>query len=158
MTPESTAFSAVSTIRATNGMTPITQATKKPPPATRLTYRPADATTDVVPIAPISVEVSDGWFQHVALTNSAGKVVAGGFNQDRTVYTTTEALGYDAKYTWSGSAVGHDGKAIPVAGKFTTVTPKKKIDGGFQLADGQTVGAKNTRNRGFCLRDATGVP
>ena len=94
----------------------------------------------MVPISPISVEIADGWFQRVALTNSAGKAIAGTFNQDRTVFMTTEPLGYDATYTWSGSAVGHDGKAIPVAGKFTTVTPKKKIDGGFQLADGQTVG------------------
>jgi lipoprotein-anchoring transpeptidase ErfK/SrfK len=70
----------------------------------------------------------------------AGKAIAGAFNQDRTVFMTTEPLGYDSTYTWSGSAVGHDGKAIPVAGKFSTVTPKKKIDGGFQLADGQTVG------------------
>ncbi|MBV8786466.1 MAG: L,D-transpeptidase family protein, partial [Mycobacterium sp.] len=90
--------------------------------------------------APISVEVSDGWFQHVTLTNSSGKPVAGAFNQDRTVYTTTEPLGYETTYTWSGSAVGHDGKAIPVAGKFSTVSTTKKIDGGFQLADGQTVG------------------
>jgi len=118
----------------------ITQAIKKPPPAPHLTFQPADAASDVVPIVPISVQVSDGWFQHVALTNSSGKVVAGAFNQERTVYTTTEPLGYDATYTWSGSAVGHDGKAIPVAGKFTTVTPSKKIGGGFQLADGQTVG------------------
>ena len=43
------------------------------------------------------------------------------FNEDRTVYTTTEPLGYETSYTWSGSAVGHDGKALPVAGKFTTV-------------------------------------
>jgi lipoprotein-anchoring transpeptidase ErfK/SrfK len=118
----------------------ITQAIKKAPPAPRLKFQPADAATDVVPIAPISVEVGDGWFQRVALTNSAGKVVAGAFNQDRTIYTITEPLGYDATYTWSGSAVGHDGKAIAVKGKFTTVTPTKKIGGGFQLADGQTVG------------------
>ncbi|HVQ83482.1 MAG TPA: Ig-like domain-containing protein [Mycobacterium sp.] len=119
------------------------QAEKKAPPAPRLTYQPAlDApgANDVIPIAAISVEVSDGWFQKVALTNSSGKVVAGSFNEDRTVYTTTEPLGYDATYTWSGSAVGHDGKAIPVNGKFTTVSPTKKIAGAFQLADGQTVG------------------
>jgi lipoprotein-anchoring transpeptidase ErfK/SrfK len=118
----------------------ITQAIKKPPPEPHLTFRPADAAADVVPIAQISVEVGDGWFQRVALTNSAGKAVAGAFNQDRTVYTVTEPLGYDSTYTWSGSAVGHDGKAIPVAGKFTTVTPSKKTGGAFQLADGQTVG------------------
>ena len=87
-----------------------------------------------------SVQVGDGWFQKVALTNSSGKVVAGAFNQDRTVYTITEPLGYDGTYTWAGSAVGHDGKAISVTGKFTTVSPTKKIGGGFQLADGQTVG------------------
>jgi lipoprotein-anchoring transpeptidase ErfK/SrfK len=116
---------------------------KKAPPAPRLKFQPAldtPAATDVVPTAPISIEVADGWFQRVALTNTAGKVVAGAFNQDRTVYTITEPLGYDATYTWSGSAVGHDGKAVPVAGKITTVTPTKKIGGAFQLADGQTVG------------------
>ncbi|HEY3997085.1 MAG TPA: Ig-like domain-containing protein, partial [Mycobacterium sp.] len=119
------------------------QAEKKESPAARIKFQPAlntPAADNVVPIAPISVEVSDGWFQHVTLTNSSGKPVAGTFNQDRTVYTTTEPLGYETTYTWSGSAVGHDGKAIPVAGKFSTVAPTKKIDGGFQLADGQTVG------------------
>lgn len=116
------------------------QSEKEPPAAPKLTYQPANATEDVVPIAPISVTVTNGWFQKVALTNSAGKPVAGTFNQDRTVFMTTEPLGYDTTYNWSGSAVGHDGKTIPVAGKFITVTPKKKIDGGFQLADGQTVG------------------
>ena len=109
-------------------------------PAAHLKFQPGDTATDVVPIAPVSVEVGDGWFQHVALQNSSGKVIAGTLNQDRTVYTVTEPLGYDSTYTWTGSAVGHDGKAIPVKGKFTTVTPSKKIDGGFQLADGQTVG------------------
>ncbi|OBH06656.1 Ig-like domain-containing protein [Mycobacterium sp. E1747] len=116
------------------------QAEKKEHPAPKLKFSPADATENVAPVAPISVEISDGWFQHVALTNSAGKAVAGKFNSDRTVYRTTEPLGYDATYTWSGSAVGHDGKAIPVTGKFTTVSPNKKISGAFQLADGQTVG------------------
>lgn len=115
-------------------------AEKKEPPAPSVKFQPADAAENVVPIAPISVEVRDGWFQHVALTNSSGKAVAGAFNQDRTVFTTTEPLGYDSTYTWSGSAVGHNGRAVPVAGKFTTVTPTRRIGGGFQLADGQTVG------------------
>ncbi len=108
--------------------------------AASVTFRPADKATDVVPTAPISVEVRDGWFQHVALTNSSGKLVAGALNRDRTVYTVSEPLGYDATYTWTGSVVGHDGKVVPVKGKLTTVSPTKVIDGGFQLADGQTVG------------------
>jgi lipoprotein-anchoring transpeptidase ErfK/SrfK len=111
-----------------------------PPAAPKLTFRPADGAKDVAPTAPICVEVRNGWFQRVALTNSAGKVVTGTLNRDRTLYTISEPLGYDAAYTWSGSAVGHDGKAIPVAGKLTTVAPTKTISGGFQLGDDQIVG------------------
>lgn len=127
-------------VLAACGGTTANQAEKKEQPAPQLKYQPANATDNVVPIAPVSVEVSDGWFQHVTLSNSSGKAVAGAFNQDRTVYTTSEPLGYDQTYTWSGSAVGHDGKAVPVSGKFTTVSPTKKIGGSFQLGDGQTVG------------------
>jgi lipoprotein-anchoring transpeptidase ErfK/SrfK len=130
---------APSVLAACSG-TVTKQAQKKEQSAPQLKYQPADAANDVVPIAPVSVVVSDGWFQKAALTNSAGKAVAGAFNQDRTVYTTTEPLGYDTTYSWSGSVVGHDGKAVPVTGKFTTVAPSKKIGGSFQLADGQTVG------------------
>lgn len=110
------------------------------PPPPRLTFEPADVATGVLPTAPVAVTVRDGWFQRVALTSPGGKVLAGVFNRDRTEYTITEPLGYDAVYTWSGSVVGHDGKAVPVAGKLSTVTPAVVIDGGFQLADGQTVG------------------
>jgi lipoprotein-anchoring transpeptidase ErfK/SrfK len=116
------------------------QAKPPPPPAPSLTFRPANKASEVVPTAAIGVDVRDGWFQKVALTNAAGKVVAGTLNRDRTGYTITEPLGYNATYTWTGSVVGHDGEAVPVAGKFTTVRPTKEVDGGFQLGDGQTVG------------------
>jgi lipoprotein-anchoring transpeptidase ErfK/SrfK len=112
----------------------------KAPAEAALTFRPADKTTKVLPTTPVSVEVRDGWLQHVTLTNADGKAVAGTLNRDRTMYTVTEALGYDGTYTWSGSAVGHDGKALAVKGEITTIAPTKVIDGGFQLADGQTVG------------------
>ncbi len=131
---------APSTLAACFGGHGKKTAGSEPPPAPSLTFEPADAATDVVPTAPVGVEVRDGWFQRAALTNGAGKVVAGAFNRDRTAYTVTEPLGYDAVYTWSGSVVGHDGQAVPVAGRLTTVTPTVTVDGGFQLADGQTVG------------------
>jgi lipoprotein-anchoring transpeptidase ErfK/SrfK len=113
---------------------------RQPSSAPSLTFRPANEVADVAPTAPISVEVRDGWFQRVALKNPAGKTVSGSLNRDRTAYTITEPLGYAATYTWSGSVVGHDGKTVPVAGKFSTVAPTKQIGGSFQLADGQTVG------------------
>jgi len=99
----------------------------------------ADA-TDVVPTGPVSVKVSDGWFQKVALTNPDGRVVAGALNRDRTEFTVTEPLGYGVEYTWTGSVVGRDGKAVPVEGAFTTVAPSVQVSGRFQLADGQVVG------------------
>ncbi|MGV0905839.1 L,D-transpeptidase [Mycobacterium novum] len=111
-----------------------------PPAAPALSFEPPVGQTEVLPTAEITVTVSDGWFQRAALTSPAGKVLSGTFNRDRTRYTVTEPLGYDAVYTWSGSVVGHDGNAVPVAGTVTTVTPSAIIDGGFQLADGQTVG------------------
>src|ERR1700722_13958859 len=122
-------------VLAACGGTAAKQAEKKEQPAAaHLKFQPADAASDVVPNSPVSVQINDGWLQKVALTNSSGKAVAGAFNEDRTSYTITEALGYDGAYTWSGWA------AVPGAGKFTTVAPTKKVDGGFQLADGQTVG------------------
>lgn len=110
------------------------------PAAPSISYSPANAATDVAPVAPVRVEVKDGWFQKVALTNSEGKVVAGALNRDRTAFNTTEPLGYGVSYTWAGSVVGHDGKAVPVEGNFTTINPSTQVNGQFQLADGQTVG------------------
>ena len=105
-----------------------------------LTYTPADGATGVLPTVAVSVRVSDGWFQRVALTNPAGKTVAGTLNRDRTAFVVTEPLGYGAVYTWRGAVVGHDGQATPVNGSFTTLTPTKVVNAGFQLSDGQTVG------------------
>ena len=110
------------------------------PPAPSLKFEPAKAAADVSPTAPVGVEVSDGWLQRVALTNPEGKVVAGSLNRDRTAFNVTEPLGYGVEYTWAGSVVGRDGKAIPVQGSFSTINPDTRVNGQFQLADGQVVG------------------
>jgi lipoprotein-anchoring transpeptidase ErfK/SrfK len=115
-------------------------AAQAPPPGPAMTFKPASAAADVLPTAPVGIEVKDGWFQRVALTNPEGKVVAGTLNRDHTAFNTTEPLGYGVRYTWGGSVVGHDGKAVPVAGNFTTVAPAATVNGQFQLADGQVVG------------------
>jgi lipoprotein-anchoring transpeptidase ErfK/SrfK len=115
-------------------------ATPGPPPKPSLNFTPADAANDVLPTTVVSLQVKDGWLQHVTLTNADGKAVVGALNRDRTAFTVTESLGYGASYTWAGSAVGRDGKALPVAASFTTVDPTTKVNGLFQLSDGQTVG------------------
>lgn len=108
--------------------------------APTFTLTPDDDATDITPTSPAGVVVSDGWFQKIALTNANGKVVAGKLNRDRTEFTVSEPLGYGAEYTWSGSVVGQDGKAVPVTGSFRTVNPQTTVNGQFQLSDGQTVG------------------
>jgi lipoprotein-anchoring transpeptidase ErfK/SrfK len=110
------------------------------PAVPALEFQPANAAKDVLPTAPVGVQVSGGWIQRVTLTNPGGKVVAGALNRERTAYTTSEPLGYGVTYRWGGSVVGPDGKAMPVEGAFTTVTPDVQVNGQFQLADGQVVG------------------
>jgi lipoprotein-anchoring transpeptidase ErfK/SrfK len=110
------------------------------PVSASLKFEPAASATDISPTAPVGIEVSDGWLQRVSLTNSEGKAVAGALNRERTAFRATEPLGYGVTYTWAGSAVGQDGKAVPIKGKFTTIDPDTKVSGQFQLSDGQTVG------------------
>ena len=77
----------------------------------------------MVPTAPdAGAEVRDGWFQRVdadQLRRQGRRRRAQPRPHRRT--PLTEPLGYGATYTWGGSAVGHDGKAVPVEGSFTTV-------------------------------------
>jgi lipoprotein-anchoring transpeptidase ErfK/SrfK len=128
-------------LAACSGKTPLSKPEPEAAPAEpTLKYSPETDADDVLPTAVVGIEVSDGWFQRVALTSPSGKVVSGRLNQDRTAFTITEPLGYDSTYTWSGSVVGHDGKTVPVEGKFTTVAPQTQVSGQFQLADGQVVG------------------
>ncbi|OPX07804.1 Ig-like domain-containing protein [Mycobacterium sp. AT1] len=115
-------------------------ASTEPPAKAEVAFKPAKDATNVAPTDPVGVEVTNGWLQRVTLTNAEGGVVRGVLNPDRTAFKTTEPLGYGVEYTWGGSAVGRDGKAIPLTGSFTTVDPQTKVNGQFQLADGQVVG------------------
>lgn len=117
-----------------------TAPTTEPAPAAQIVVSPARDATDVAPTAAIGVQVSDGWLQHVTLRNPQGKAVTGVLNSERTSFHTTEPLGYGQRYTWTGSVVGRDGVAAPIAASFTTVSPDTKVSGEFQLADGQVVG------------------
>ncbi|KGI66681.1 L,D-transpeptidase [Mycolicibacterium rufum] len=116
------------------------QAADEAPATPQLRYEPKDAADDVTPTSRVAVSVDNGWFQKISLTNADGKAVAGALNRDRTEFTATEPLGYGMQYRWAGTVVGQDGKAVPVKASFTTVDPDTKVNGQFQLSDGQTVG------------------
>jgi len=108
--------------------------------APNVAYEPSGESVDVLPTTRVGADVSNGWFQTISLKNSEGKPVAGTLNRDRTAFTVAEPLGYGASYSWGGTAVGRNGKAVPVSASFTTVDPANQVNGQFQLADGQTVG------------------
>ncbi|MBF6172922.1 L,D-transpeptidase [Nocardia blacklockiae] len=113
---------------------------KESKPVAKVTFEPGAGSTDVNPVAPVSVSVSAGRIDQVALTNAAGKPVAGTLAPDGSSFKITEPLGYDAAYTWSGTAVGTDGKPVPIEGKFTTLAPAQTVPATINIGDGQEVG------------------
>jgi lipoprotein-anchoring transpeptidase ErfK/SrfK len=132
---------ALAACMTTDGKPADGAAAEDAPKAPTVSYEPSDAADDVAPTARVVVEVEDGWFQKVSLVNEdTGKAVKGTLNRDRTSFTIAEPLGYGASYTWKGTVVGEDGKAVPLEGAFSTVNPVSQVNGQFQLSDGQTVG------------------
>jgi lipoprotein-anchoring transpeptidase ErfK/SrfK len=111
-----------------------------PLPKAQVSILPGDKATDVSPTLPVSVRVSGGTLQQVALTNPDGKVVAGTVSADRRSWTSAEPLGYGKTYIWSGTATGLDHLPVPIAGSFTTVKPKAQLHATLNIGDGDTVG------------------
>ncbi|MEV6072699.1 Ig-like domain-containing protein [Nocardia sp. NPDC052001] len=109
-------------------------------PAAKVTPEPGDGAQNVNPTTPVSVSVSGGRIDQVALTNPNGKQVTGEFSPDHSKFTVNEALGYGITYTWSGTATGTDNKPVPIDAKFTTVNPKTEVNATINIADGQEVG------------------
>ncbi|MDH3005913.1 MULTISPECIES: L,D-transpeptidase [Gordonia] len=110
-------------------------------PKVQLTFTPPLDGEAPSPIAEIGVQAEGGTLNpDVKLTNPRGRVVNGRLSEDRTSYTIAEPLGYGTEYTWSGTAIGTDGKTEPVAGSFTTLEPSSQLNVVVNIGDGQEVG------------------
>ena len=107
-------------------------------PPVQVALTPADGTTEVAPAAPAVVRVAQGRLTDVALMGPDGKGVPGQVTPDG--WASTEHLGYGTTYTWSGAAAGADGRTVPIAGSFTTVTPARQVSGRLNVGDAQTYG------------------
>lgn len=101
---------------------------------------PANGSEDVSPAGPFKIAVTEGKLVSVALTNAEGKQVAGAPAADGTNWVAGEPLGFDKSYTWTGTAVGNDGKEAPITGAFKTVAPGRQISGSLNVGDDQTYG------------------
>ncbi|MGH3897912.1 MAG: L,D-transpeptidase [Pseudonocardiaceae bacterium] len=106
----------------------------------RVVTQPSDGATGIIPTAPVRVSVSNGVLDAVALTNSEGKAVVGQFSPDKSIWTTTEPLGYAKTYRWSGTATGIDRQPRAIVGSFQTVVPERLISGQLNVADNATYG------------------
>ncbi|QNK80738.1 Ig-like domain-containing protein [Nakamurella sp. PAMC28650] len=96
-------------------------------PAPRIRTSPADGADGISPTAPVTVRAQAGTFLRVALTNPEGRPVTGAFSAGRTVWTSTEPLGYRRKYTLTAGAVRPGAPRTESTSSFTTLSPLQTI-------------------------------
>lgn len=111
-----------------------------PAPVLEFAITPADKTTDVSPIAPVTVTASDGKLTEVALTNPEGRVVKGTLSPDGSTWTSGEPLGYGKTYQVTASGTGTDGQPNSATSAFTTVKPSTVTFASMNPTNGQVVG------------------
>jgi lipoprotein-anchoring transpeptidase ErfK/SrfK len=134
------ALGVVTAATAQGGRVIVATPTTAPAGPAVVAYVPAPGASGVIPTGKATATVRDGTFTSVTLADSDGVAVAGSLDAAKTTWTSTAPLGYGATYTWGGTATGADGRAVPLAGTFETVKPKKRVRGTINIGDGRTVG------------------
>jgi lipoprotein-anchoring transpeptidase ErfK/SrfK len=110
----------------TNANGPSSPAAPTTLDAAQLTIVPANNAVDISPGIPVSVSVLNGTLNEVTLTGADGKVVKGEFTAAQAMWSTTEPLGYNKKYTLKTAATGADGRSLSDERSFTTLKPKNQ--------------------------------
>jgi len=125
---------------ASSAASPSASTPAPPPPAPVVAAVPRNGAANVSPQTPATVSVKNGTLSKVTLTSSSGIKVKLSTSADRARVTTAQTLGYGKTYTWSGRAVGAEGRPVKIAGRFTTVTPAVTLHASVNIGDGQKVG------------------
>jgi len=92
------------------------------------------------PAQSVVISVSNGKITQFSLTTPDGRPVKGTLSANGASWTIGEVLGYGKTYVAAGAATGADGKAVTIAGSFTTVSPGSKISVNVSPGDGDVVG------------------
>jgi lipoprotein-anchoring transpeptidase ErfK/SrfK len=105
----------------------------------------ADGSTDVSPVVPLEVAVTDGELRDVTVVDGDGAEVAGAVaaipeQPGSSVWTPEGPLAYGTSYTVTASATNADDKEATAASTFTTVTPAAVSTPSIGPLDGMTVG------------------
>ncbi|HEU5271144.1 MAG TPA: Ig-like domain-containing protein [Jatrophihabitans sp.] len=107
----------------------------------KLSISAAPGATDVSPVVPIKVAVTDGSISSVVMTNADGKVIKGALAPDRSSWSSAEDLGYGKTYQLRAVAANAEGKQTSESSSFTTVTPDNQTMPYIQTAAGGAVPA-----------------
>ncbi len=111
-----------------------------PAPVARVTASPKLGDDALSPVEPVTITVARGIITALTVTNPEGAEVKGTTSPDKTSWTLGETLGYDKTYTVTGTALGTDGKSVPIRGTYTTVTPVDQVTTSISPGDGAVVG------------------
>ncbi|MPY98458.1 MAG: hypothetical protein GEU97_10770 [Actinophytocola sp.] len=102
----------------------------------RIVPEPAFNASGVSPVQPIRIIVTDGTLLSISLRNDEGADVAGELSDDQRQWVATEPLGFDRRYTWSGTAFDAEGERFPIEGSFRTVKPDTVVNVQPNVVDG----------------------
>lgn len=102
----------------------------------RIVPEPAFNASGVSPVQPIRITVTDGTLLSISLRNADGGTVGGELSEDQRQWTATESLGFDKRYTWTGTAFDAEGERFPIEGSFRTLKPDTLVTVQPNVVDG----------------------
>ena len=105
----------------------------------------ADGSTDVSPVVPVEISVTDGELGTVTVVDGGGAEVAGAVadvaeQPGTSVWTPEGQLEYGTSYTVTASATNADDEEAKASSTFTTVSPATLSTPSIGPLDGMTVG------------------
>jgi lipoprotein-anchoring transpeptidase ErfK/SrfK len=107
--------------------------------AASLAVVPAANAAAVAPGDPVTVTATGGTLASVSVSGSGG-AVKGTLNADKTVWTSTDKLGFGARYAVSAVATNSSGQKTTKTSAFTTANASKTVFPAVSPLTGMTVG------------------
>ena len=107
--------------------------------AATLAVVPAANAAAVAPADPVKVTATGGTLTSVSVAGGGG-AVKGALNPDKTVWTSTDKLGFGARYTVSAVATNADGQKTTTTSAFTTARATRTVFPAVSPLSGMTVG------------------
>lgn len=106
----------------------------------QLAVSPADGAKQVNPAAPVSLKVSNGTVDRVALTGADGAAVEGNLSADGTGWSAAGPLQFNSNYTYTFVVTDAAGRKTNSTRTFATVSTANEADAAVYPLDGMKVG------------------